>query len=191
MARQLEDVLIGLSTADCIQLDPAGRLLYQTLDINDSDGDGITDEYLAKTVDSPLQNLAIYKELILKGQLGDPAIALPQPWATPYGLLDTGERARAAASKEGSVNVDLVVYLNQIMGLSDAATTTVLDPKICIDYRDEVQGNMVLVHKCFLDYSDYSYRRGKTYRLLPYPAYIPEEAPLRGGSSTLPSCDIG
>jgi hypothetical protein len=76
--------------------------------------------------------------------------------------------------------VDLVVYLNQIMGLSDEATTTVLDPKICIDYRDEVQGNMVMVHKCFLDYSDYSYRRRVTYRWLPYPAYIPEEAPVAG-----------
>jgi hypothetical protein len=180
MARQLEDVLIGLSTADCIQLDPAGRLLYQTLDTLDSDGDGITDEYLAKTVDSPLQNLAIYKELILKGELGDPAIELPKPFAA-YGFLDQGAKGLgAAASKEGSVNVDLVVYLNQIMGLSDEATLTVLDPKICIDYRDEVQGNMVMVHKCFLDYSDYSYRRRQTYRWLPYPAYIPEETPVAG-----------
>lgn len=180
MARQLEDVLIGLSTADCIQLDPAGRLLYQTLDINDSDGDTITNEYLAKTVDSPLQNLAVYKELILRGQLGDPAIALPQPWAS-YGILDQGAKGLgAAASKEGSVNVDLVVYLNQIMGLSDEATTTVLDPKICIDYRDEVQGEMVMVHKCFLNYSNYKYRRAQTYRSLPYPAYIPEETPWAG-----------
>jgi hypothetical protein len=180
MAQQLEDVLIGLSTADCIQLDPAGRLLYQTQDINDSDGDGDADEYFAKTVDSPLQNLAIYKELILKGQLGDPAIELPKPFAA-YGFLDTAAKGLgAAASKEGSVNVDLVVYLNQIMGLSDEATTTVLDPKLCIDYRDEVQGNMVLVTKCFLDYSDYSYRRQQTYRRLPYPAYIPEEDPTAG-----------
>ena len=117
MARQLEDVLIGLSTADCIQLDPAGRLLYQTLDINDSDGDGDSKEYFTKTVDSPLQNLAIYKELILKGQLGDPTIELPQPFDA-YGFLDTAAKALGAAgSKEGSVNVDLVVYLNQIMGL--------------------------------------------------------------------------
>jgi hypothetical protein len=201
MARQLEDVLIGLSTADCIQLDPAGRLLYQTLDItadpvgrlhfqtqdsNRSDRDTITDEYLtqteylAKTVDSPLQNLAIYKELILKGQLGDPAIVLPQPWAR-YGFLDQAAKALGAAtSKEGAVNVDLVVYLNQIMGLSDEATATVLDPKICIDYRDEVQGQMVMVHECFLDYSDYAYRRRVTYRSLPYPAYLPEEGTIAG-----------
>jgi len=39
---------------------------------------------------------------------------------------------------------------------------------------------MVMVHKCFLDYSDYYYRRAKTYRLLPFPPYIPEEAPLPG-----------
>jgi hypothetical protein len=180
MAQQLEDVLIGLSTADCIQLDPAGRLLYQTQDINDSDGDGDSDEYLAKTVDSPLQNLAIYKELLLKGQLGDPAIVLPQPWPN-YGFLDQAAKGLgAAASKEGAVNVDLVVYINQIMGLSDEATTTALDPKVCIDYRDEVQGNMVMVHKCFLDYTGYYYRRAKTYRLLPYPAYIPVDGPKAG-----------
>jgi hypothetical protein len=180
MARQLEDVLVGLSTADCIQLDPSGRLLYQTQDINDSDGDTITDEYLAKTVDSPLQNLAIYKELILKGQLGDPAIVLPQPRPN-YNFLDQAAKSLgAAASKEGAVDVDLVVYLNQIMGLADEATTTVLDPKICIDYRDEVQGQMVMVHKCFLDYSGYNYRRRVTYRSLPYPAYLPKEAPTEG-----------
>jgi hypothetical protein len=114
--------------------------------------------------------------------LGDPAIVLPQPWAN-YGFLDQGAKGLgAAASKEGAVNVDLVVYLNQIMGLSDEATTTVLDPKICIDYRDEVQGNMVLVHKCFLDYSGYYYQRAKTYRLLPYPAYIPVMRRCQGGS---------
>ncbi len=180
MARQLEDVLIGLSTADCIQLDPAGRLLYQTLDINDGDGDGDSKEYFTKTVDSPLQNLAIYKELILKGQLGDPTIELPQPFAA-YGFLDTAAKALGAAgSKEGAINVDLVVYLNQIMGLSDVATTTVLDPKICIQYRDEDKGAMVLVDKCFLDYSDYSYRRRQTYRSLPYLPYIPVEGPKPG-----------
>ncbi len=179
MARQLEDALIGLAAADCISLDPAGRLLHQTLDINDSDGDGFTDDYLAKTIDSPLQNLAIYKELILKGQLGDPAIVLPEPFAT-YGFLDTAAKGLgAAASKEGAVNVDLVVYLNQILGLSDEGTTTALDqdghPQICIDYRDEVQGQIVMVHKCFLDYSSYKYRRIRTYRYLPYPAYIPDD----------------
>ena len=180
MAQQLEDVLVNLSTADCLSLDAAGRLVYQTLDINDSDGDGVTDEYVWSDVDSPLQNLAIYKELILKGQLGDPAITLPKPWGR-YGFLDQAAKGLgAAASKEGSVNVDLVAYINQIMGLSDEATVTVLDPKICIDYRDEVKGQMVWVHKCFLDYSDYIYTRARTYRNLPSPAYIPEDAPLPG-----------
>ena len=37
-----------------------------------------------------------------------------------------------------------------------------------------------MVHKCFLDYSSYNYQRMKTYRNLPYPAYIPVEAPLPG-----------
>lgn len=178
LARQLEDALVNLATADCISLDPAGRLVYQTLDINDSDGDTITDEYLSKTIDSPVQNLAIYKELILTGQLGDPAIDLPDPW----GFLDTGAAALgAASSKEGAVNVDEVVYLNRIMGLSDPETPTMLDPKTCIYPRQEVKGVVVKVEKCFLDYSDHHYLRARTYRLLPDPAYIPEESPKAGG----------
>ena len=49
----------------------------------------------------------------------------------------------------------MVAYLNQIMGLSDPATATILDPKICIDVKEEVQGMVQLVQKCFLDYSAY------------------------------------
>ena len=126
LAQQLEDAIINLATADCISLDPAGRLVHQRLDVNDSDGDGDTNEYLSTAIDAPAQNLAIYKQLMLTGVLGDPAITLPQPWPN-YGFLDTAAKGiGAAASKEGSVNVDLVVYLNQFLGLSDETTATVL-----------------------------------------------------------------
>jgi len=166
-ASQLEDVVVTLATADCRTLDPAGRIVASNVD-------DITLDNLAKTIDSPLQNLAIYRELILTGTIGAP---LPEG----AGILDTAARGLGAASdKAGDVNVDLVAYLNQIMGLSDPLTTTILDPKLCETYREEVQGVIQLVEKCFLDYNAYGYDRATNFGALPAPAYIPEGTPEEG-----------
>ena len=163
---QLADVIANLATADCRTLDPAGRLVATRA------GDDLS--VLVSTVDSPLQNLAIYRQLILTGTLGAP---LPEG----AGALDTAARGLGAASdKAGEVNVDLVAYLNFIMGLSDPATSTILDPKICIDVKEEVNGTVQLVEKCFLNYGAYGYNRGTNFGALPAPAYIPAEDPTEG-----------
>ena len=163
---QLADVIVNLATADCRTLDPAGRLVATRV------GDDLS--VLVSTIDSPLQNLAIYRQLILTGTLGAP---LPEG----AGTLDTAARGLGAASdKAGEVNVDLVAYLNFIMGLSDPATSTILDPKTCIDVKEEVQGDVVMVNKCFLDYGAYGYHRGTNFGALPAPPYIPESAPVAG-----------
>jgi hypothetical protein len=178
MAKQLEDVLVNLSTAQCLTLDPAGRLVYSSPDTLDADGDGNTTELVSSAIDSPLQNLAIYYEMMTKGTLGNPAIALPKPFNT-YGILDTAAKALgAAADKGGKIDVDLVVYLNQILGLDKVATQK--DPKICIDVREEVQGVVQIVNKCFLDYRAYDYLRPQTYGNLPYPKNIPATNPALG-----------
>jgi hypothetical protein len=179
LERQLADVVVNLATADCITLDPAGRLVYTSQDINDADGDGDTLEYKTSAVDSPLQNLAIYKEMIVRGQLGDPAIELPQPFTT-YDILDTAAKGLGAASdKGGYVNVDLVVYLNQIQGLTELPETALGEP-ICINVRQEVQGVVQPVEKCFLNYGGYQYERGQTYSSLPEPAFVPADDPEEG-----------
>ncbi len=49
---QLEDAVFKLATADCISMDPAGRLVTSTVA-----GDVVS----TATIDSPLQNLAIYR----------------------------------------------------------------------------------------------------------------------------------
>ena len=164
---QLEDVIVNLATADCITLDPAGRLVTSRVD------DGLV---ATSAIDSPLQNLAIYRQLILTGFLGsDPGISLPSD------TLDTAARAFGVASdKTGEVNVDMLAYINQIMGLSDPGTTTILDPKICIDVREEVMGVVQQVQKCFLDYAAYGYDRALNFGALPAPAYIPELEPEDG-----------
>ena len=172
---QLEDVVIKLTTADCVTLDPAGRLVASTV---------AADETVStSTIDSPLQNLAIYRQLMLTGTLG---FTLP---GNPY---DTAARGLGAASdKAGEFNVDMLAYLNSIMGLDDLATVL---GKICIDIREEVKGVIQLVEKCFLNYgpdtydaygqliigADYLYDRSTNFGALPDPAYIPEEGPVEG-----------
>ena len=163
---QLADVLVNLATADCTTLDPAGRLVATRVEDDLS--------VLWSTIDSPLQNLAIYRQLILTGTIGAP---LPQGAST----LDTAARSLGAAfDKSGEVNVDLVAYLNFILGLSDPATSTTLDPKICVDVKEEVQGTVQLVEKCFLNYGAYGYNRTTNFGALPAPAYIPADDPTDG-----------
>jgi len=178
---QLEDVVVNLAIADCTTLDPAGRLVASTVA---ADGTVTT-----STIDSPLQNLAIYRELMLTGFLGDAA----NPIELPGDTLDTAARGLGVSSdKTGEVNVDLVAYLNSIMGLDDVPTIL---GKLCKTYREEVQGTIQLVEKCFLNYgpkasdipptpagppADYLYTRSDnfstTVQSLPLPAYIPDEA---------------
>ena len=160
---QLEEALLSLNTAGCISLDPAGRLVYSSV-IN-----GVTETH---TIDSPLQNLAIYRELMMKGD----ASQIPlqgKPW------LDMATRALGAAvDKTGKVSVDMVIYLNQILGLTEAVPPAPL-AKECIDVREEVKGSMETVQKCFLT-SDYTYNRTQNFLSLPSPPYIPAGSPQAG-----------
>jgi hypothetical protein len=164
LVSQLEDVLTNLAIADCRTLDAAGRMVH-------SHWEG--DTLVTSTIDSPLQNLAVYRQLMLKGTLG---IDLPQGASA----LDTAARGFGVAmDKAGDVSVDLLVYLNQIMGLTDLNTDTLL-PKTCIMVKEEVMGSIELVQKCFLDYSVYDYQRSENFEALPAPAYIPEGDPEEG-----------
>jgi len=157
---QLEDVIIGLAIADCTTLDPAGRMVHSRYE----------DELVNQTIDSPLQNLAVYKKLMREGDIGVP---LPEG-AT---ALQTAARGLGVASdKGGEVNVDLIVYLNEILGLTEGETVLGVPP-ICIDVKEEVMGSIELVEKCFLDYGAYIYNRTTNFATLPSPAYIPAGAP--------------
>jgi hypothetical protein len=194
----LDDVLVNLATADCVGLDPAGRLVASTVTVTPASEEGEEDIVTVTngTIDSPLQNLAIYRQLMLTGSLGVP---LPDG----IDIMDTAARGFGVASdKGGKVTVDMIVYANQIMGLSDEATDTILDKK-CIDIRQEVTGNIQLVEKCFLDYGQipsgngpYSFAYDRlenfaTYKeSLPLPAYVPESDPQNGYFEYLASTGI-
>jgi len=171
---QLEDVLVKLSTADSTSLDPAGRMVASTC--------GIGEVPTTSTIDSPLQNLAIYRQLMLTGGIGVP---LPQS----AGVLETAARGLGVASdKGGEVDIDTVAYLNQAMGLDVAPTIL---PKLSGTYREEVQGEIQLVEKYFLDYGAFAYARGTNFGALPAPAYIPGSSPVAGWFEYLAVVDPG
>jgi hypothetical protein len=156
---QLEDVVIKLATAYSTSLDPAGRMVASTC--------GVDEMLVPSTIDSPLQNLAIYRQLMLTGAIGP---ALP----AGAGPVETAARGLGVASdKGGEVNVDMVAYLNQIMGLTDPATSTIL-PKLSETYREEVQGVIQPVTKYFLNYgaNGYGYNRGNNFGALPSTGHI-------------------
>lgn len=173
---QMDDVLVNLSTADCTSLDAAGRLVTSVV--------GDDGKVTSAEIDSPLQNLAIYRQLMLTGYLGTEAAPIQLPREdnppTKQQVLTVAARALGAvADKTGKVTVDMVVYLNRILGLTDDSVTAFL-PKTCIMVREEVQGVVQDVNKCYLDYSAFNYDRDANFSALPYPAYIPASDPTSG-----------
>ncbi len=83
-------------TAGTVTLDSTGRLAV----------DGVT-------IDSPLENLALYDKYMTTGSL--PGVTLPAGF-NPASLL------AAASDKYGSISVDTVVYMNSILGINSGTT---------------------------------------------------------------------
>jgi hypothetical protein len=189
---QLQDVTTTLATAGCISLDPAGRLVASTkVIVDDSDPDNIIYDVVTSTIDSPLGNLAILRQLMLEGTLGETIDAKLETLLGPDWQLITAARAGgAAAGKDDKYGVDLQVYMNEIMGLTDQALTSppmlLPNDELCIYPREEVMGVLQTVEKCFLNYGNvdgsdtpFSYARQTNFstsaQSLPNPAYIPDD----------------
>jgi hypothetical protein len=92
----LTEALDKLKAATTVTLDATGRLLV----------DGLT-------IDSPLENLALYDRYMTTGTL--PGVTLPAGF-NPAALF------AAAADKTGAINVDTVVYLNSVLGINSGTT---------------------------------------------------------------------
>lgn len=135
--RRASEVVTMLNSATAITLDPAGRLVFTV--------DGV-----AKTIDSPLENLAIYVALMTQGTI--PGVTdLP---GTEYDHLVDGkltvadiESAAAflagATDKSSPLTKDAIAYTNAILGI------------------DTVQQGDVTYSN--VDYSGVSYDRSDTY----------------------------
>ncbi|TAJ67802.1 hypothetical protein [Brevundimonas sp.] len=132
-----EEVVAMLNGADAISLDAAGRLVVTT--------DGV-----AKTIDSPLENLAIYVALMTTGTI--PGVTdLP---GTEFdhlidGVLTSADMVSAvsflagATDKASPLTADDVAYINAVLGIN---TTRVGD----VTYSN-------------VDYSSFSYDRSDVY----------------------------
>jgi hypothetical protein len=114
------EVLKALGQADVIGLDPAGRLYLETGGI-------------LKTIDSPRENLALYRELMLYGDLRNLSLKADAQWSPEFYCLMDGQRTHedlyfaaaflgGAADKTGQISVDLVVYLNTVLGINGKNT---------------------------------------------------------------------
>lgn len=147
MDRSLEEAYLALTTADSISLDASGRVVVVV--------DGVE-----QTFDSPLINLALYLDLINYGNLilrdadGDPILDADgnvQP-LLPTSILPDSETAlsqadldlaatlfAAAGDKTSTVTVDMVVYMNTILGVDGT-----------------LEGD-------YVDFSTYSYDRADAY----------------------------
>ena len=132
-------------------------------------------------IDSPLQNLTIYWQLMLIGYLG----TATAPLTLPDGPMNTAARGLGAASdKFGTINVDMVAYINQILGLTDETVPT-FPAKEMHHGEEEVKGVVKLVRKCFLDYGAFAYSRAAppiSTRCLPHPIFPPPVLSPAGSS---------
>ncbi len=94
LTHSLDEALAKITAGTSITLDPAGRIMV----------DGAT-------IDSPLENLAIYKAIMTNTLPATVASKLPSD-------LSAASLLAAAADKTSTLSVDVVVYLNSFLGIN-------------------------------------------------------------------------
>lgn len=112
LERRAEEVITLLNSATEVSLDAAGRLVLTV------DGE-------AKTIDSPLENLAIYVALMTTGTIpgvddlpGTEFDHLVDGELTAEDLISAAAFAAASTDKTGAFSVDEVAYLNAFLGIN-------------------------------------------------------------------------
>ena len=108
--KSLEEALSAIQSADEIAYDAAGRIVV----INDGE---------AKTIDSPLENLALYVDAIKNGT---------------FTVEQAASFLGAASDKTQQITLDVVVYLNTILGLNGTDGTNYVDYKSFTYDRSQV-----------------------------------------------------
>lgn len=137
LERRADEVITLLNTATAVTLDPAGRLVLTV------DGE-------EKTIDSPLENLAIYVALVTNGTIPG-VVDLP---GTEFDFLVDGVLTAedlevsaaflaAATDKTGEFSEDEIAYINAFLGINPVTNGSVT-------YAD-------------VDYSGFTYSRLDTF----------------------------
>jgi hypothetical protein len=126
--KRMEEVVSVLNSATAVTQDAAGRLVLTV------DGE-------EKTIDSPLENLAIYRALVTGGTLEgvtlDPSILgslahLTDGAKTADDMSAAAAFLAGAADKTSPLSVDKIVYLNSILGIEGDLTGG--DGQAYVDY---------------------------------------------------------
>ncbi len=153
LSTRYEEALLAINAADEVTVDAAGRLKLITYDDPDT---ADVNEASVKTIDAPLENLALYVELMNTGTLtgvdSDTVFSadlqnLIDGTFTADDLVEAANLFAAAADKTGTILVDNVVYMNSILDITGSIEDP-LDPTNTTEY---------------VDYSDFSYDRLSTW----------------------------
>ncbi|MCE5974902.1 hypothetical protein LZA78_15555 [Sinirhodobacter sp. WL0062] len=175
---QLEEAIKTINLADdasageSITLDAAGRIVVTYVDAD-------TGELITKTIDSPLENLAIYEALLTDGELvvlrnldEDPELEevgittslLPDSLAyladgeqDATDLSEATAYLAAATDKTGTFTVDEVAYINNILGIAQEELT--------FDYDGDGTLDPTGIYASVIDYSAFTYDREDTYNV--------------------------
>lgn len=129
--KSYNEAITALNSATAITTDASGRLVLTV--------DGTT-----STIDSPLENLALYQALLNNGylpgfvpkdgvSLGNLS-ALVDKSTTQGDLLQAASFLAAASDKAGSINDDTVVYTDAILGITGAKPIVGTDGKSYYDF---------------------------------------------------------
>ena len=137
--RRADEVVALLNDATALSLDPAGRLVITTVD---ADGNEVS-----KTIDSPLENLAIYVALMTDGSIPGvqdlPGTDFDFMVDGSYSAEDLAASAAflaAATDKTGAFTTDEVAYINAFLDVNTVTTGNVTYSVIdyaSIDYDRE------------------------------------------------------
>lgn len=139
LSSQYEELLKSINAADSVALDASGRLLLTTA--------GVT-----AAIDSPLENLALYVELLNKGTItgvtdtskfSSTISYLVDGTKTTADLASAASFLAAASDKAGTLSIDKVVDMNTILGITGTLTDT--------------------TGATYVDYSTYTYDRASVY----------------------------
>jgi hypothetical protein len=130
MEKSLDAAMAKIDAASVLSIDPAGRIMC----------DGVT-------IDSPLENLALYQSLMTAGgQSSWPAVTQYWPQALQDLLgndvtspdWDPSSLLGAAFSKSAPISFDAVLYQNTVLGVNSA---TQEGGQLQVDYFDFSNGN--------------------------------------------------
>jgi hypothetical protein len=130
MEKSLDAAMAKIEAATVLSVDPAGRIVC----------DGVT-------IDSPLENLALYQSLMTAGgQSSWPAVT--QHWPQSLQNLlgtdvtspdwDPASLLGAAFSKSAPISFDAVLYQNTVLGVNSA---TQVEGQLQVDYFDFSRGS--------------------------------------------------